>query len=462
MHNCAPSRWDGTPFGYNPQEHTFQSGRETRLRWLREFMSLPNYLRAMLIVDLICSFGTGLVMPIELLFTTHSLGASMSEATLTVTVSSIASLIGNPIIGWLSDKRSPWIAMHIALAFSIVGPIIFAVSTSFPMALGAAFVSGLGMSMMTAWTSILTLITDEKQHSIVYGINQAELNLGIGLGAAVGGLIAAAGSDLFYRAGFAARGIGFAFVSLALLLLERHYHLRRLTRQNMAQVQEIQVPQVKSSFSPDTATNSSFMRKVVLTMTLLAIGTLFMDIFGYSQFDSGLVTTLISDPQIPRWSLSVVDVVNTFAVVIMNVILLPRLKDGNHVVMLRTVPIFWALAWVLIDLALAFDSTPVVLSIASFGIIVFGLGEVMLGISQPVVAARLAGPRYSGRMFGLLNTAQSMGYILGPLFASFVLDGREFIPLLSACAIGLIVVALPWFCCISSKLPGERTAEHED
>ena len=180
-----------------------------------------------------------------------------------------------------------------------------------------------------------------------------------------------------------------------------------------------------------------------------------MDLFGYSQFDAGLVTTLISDQHIPRWSLSVVDVVNTFSVVILNIILLPRLKDHNHVRILRTVPVFWAAAWIIIVLGLRLTTTFGALTVASLGIIVFGLGEVMMGISQPVVAAELAGPAYSGRMFGLLNTAASLGYIFGPMFASYILAGHETIPLLAMCAIGLIVVSLPWLLFIPS---GERRA----
>ena len=88
---------------------------------------------------------------------------------------------------------------------------------------------------------------------------------------------------------------------------------------------------------------------------------------------------------------------------------------------------------------------------ASLGITIFGLGEVMMGISQPVVAAELAGPSFSGRMFGLLNTAASLGYIVGPMFASYILAGHEVIPFLAMCAIGLVVLAVPWFLAIPSR-----------
>lgn len=74
-----------------------------------------------------------------------------------------------------------------------------------------------------------------------------------------------------------------------------------------------------------------------------------------------------------------------------------------------------------------------------------------MGISQPVVVAELAGPAYSGRLFGMLNTATSLGYIVGPMFASYVLNGRETIPLLYMCAIGLVVLSLPWFLFIPSR-----------
>lgn len=114
---------------------------------------------------------------------------------------------------------------------------------------------------------------------------------------------------------------------------------------------------------------------------------------------------------------------------------------GNHILMLRTVPLFWALSWIVIVLGLRFESTVLALATACLGGIVFCSGEVMLGISQPVVAAQLADPRFSGRMFGLLNTAGSVGYILGPLFSSFVLDGHQPIPLLSMCSIGLVLLA---------------------
>ncbi|MEK0306459.1 MFS transporter [Bifidobacterium favimelis] len=445
------------------------------MRWLREFMSLPDYLRAMLIVDLMCNFGIGLVMPIELLFATHSLGATMSEAALLVTVSSVGSLISNPIIGWVSDRRSSWLAMHTAMIFSVVGPLVFTLAHDYRMGVVGAFISGLGMGMETSWSSILTQISTRDQHRIVYGINQAELNLGIGLGAAVGGLLAAGGQDSLYRLGFGGRALGFALLSLSLLVIERHYGLRRLTNRLRAQEERISVSAPSTGRKegpaggpsgadgtggtrvhagpaergPYGGTTSSLTR-ILATMAILICGTFFMDLFGYSQFDAGLVTTLISDPHIPRWSLSVVDVVNTFSVVIMNIILLPRLKDANHVRILRTVPVFWAAAWIIIVLGLRLDTTAGALGVASLGIMIFGLGEVMMGISQPVVATELAGPAYSGRMFGMLNTAASLGYIVGPMFASYILDGHETIPFLSMCAIGLMVLSLPWFLLIPS------------
>lgn len=428
--------------------------------WLREFMNLPVYLRTMLMVDMVCNFGIGLVMPIELLFATQALGATMSEATLLVTASSIGTLISNPIIGWVSDRRSSWLAMHTAMIFSVIGPLIFVLAHDYTMGVIGALISGLGMGMETSWESILTQISTSDQRRIVYGINQAELNLGIGLGAAVGGLLAAGGQDHLYRWGFGVRALGFALVSLSLLLIERHYGLRRLTARLKIEVQEEGTKEAparngdkKEEAAPGGACGGSTrsLTYIVAIMGLLCCGTFFMDLFGYSQFDAGLVTTLISNPNIPRWSLSVVDVVNTFSVVIMNVILLPRLKNVNHVRLLRTVPIFWAAAWVIIVLGLRLSTSAGALAAASLGIMIFGLGEVLMGISQPVVVAELAGPAYSGRLFGMLNTATSLGYIVGPMFASYVLNGRETIPLLYMCAIGLVVLSLPWFLFIPSR-----------
>ncbi|BDR54889.1 MFS transporter [Bombiscardovia apis] len=425
------------------------------MRWLREFMSLPVYLRSMLIVDLICSFGSGLVWPIELLFATHSLGASMSQATITVTCSAVGALISNPVVGWLSDKRSAWTAMYLAMTFAIIGPLIFALAQTFPVALVAAFISGLGIGQATAWTSILTQISSEENHSIVYGINQAEMNLGVGLGAAVGGLVAASGSDLLYRLSFAGRAAGFAFVVVALMFLDRHYQLRTITANRMFQARQISVSgaAAPSQGEHPTIAGAGPLPRVMLTMGMLTIAALFMNIFGYSQIDAGLVTTIISDAHIPSWSLALVDVFNTAAVVTLNVIFLPRLKNKNHIRILRSVPLFWAAAWFLVDFGLSRPQPMLALAIACFGIAVFGLGEVMLGISQPVVAAKLAGPRFSGRLFGFINMAQSLGYIFGPLFASFILDRKTVLPLLSTCAVALLICSLPWLLAI--RLPSQ-------
>ncbi|AKV55412.1 major facilitator superfamily MFS_1 [Bifidobacterium actinocoloniiforme DSM 22766] len=416
------------------------------MRWLREFMSLPVYLRSMLIVDLVCSIGSGLVWAIELLFATHSLGASMSQAPLTVTCSAIGALIANPIVGWLSDKRSAWTAMYLTMALAITGSIAFCLSQTFAFALIASFISGLGVSQATAWTSILTHISSEADHSIVYGINQAEMNLGVGLGAALGGLIAANGSDMLYRLSFAGRALGFAFMVVALVILEHRYQLRALTASRMVRSEQVTLPNssVPSSGSKSPAPGTGPLPQLLLTMGMLTMAALFMNIFGYSQIDAGLVTTIISDSQIPAWSLALVDVVNTSAVVIFNVILLPRLKSKNHVALLRAVPLCWAGAWLLVDFGLSRNTAASALLIACLGVSVFGMGEVLLGISQPVVAAKLGGPRFSGRLFGILNTAQAVGYIVGPALASLILRFHAPLPLLTICAIALLIFSMPW------------------
>ena len=129
--------------------------------------------------------------------------------------------------------------------------------------------------------------------------------------------------------------------------------------------------------------------------------------------------------------------------------------------MLRTVPLFCSLSWIVIVPGLRFGSTVQALATACLGGIIFCLGEVMLGIFQPVVAAQLAGPRFCGRMFGLLNTAGSMGYILSPLVSYFVLDGHQAHTAPVHGSIGLVLLAFPWFLTIKTDGKPSKTKQEE-
>ena len=113
---------------------------------------IPQLPRAAIIVllgDAVSALGQGMSLPFLLIYLNQVRGIDMAVAGLVLSMVALASFVGNPLGGWLSDHVGSRAALLISLVSSAAGAATFAWATDAPIAFLAAALLGLGNAI--AW-----------------------------------------------------------------------------------------------------------------------------------------------------------------------------------------------------------------------------------------------------------------------------------------------------------------------
>ncbi|MET4095557.1 MFS transporter [Arthrobacter sp. UYCu712] len=384
--------------------------------WIREFSRLNSPARSLLFSGALNSLGIGLTLPVGIIFSTQVIGVGLALATSTVAMISAGAILGHPIVGWISDRKSPAAGGILALALSVTGSAGFATARSFTDVVVWSVVSGLGLGATTAWFAMLALHSTEQQRSFVFGANQLGINVGVGLGLAASSLLISSASEVTYRSLYGIKAAGYVVVILVLI---------RIIRCDGSKPEEKSSPyaKIKSDVCPepdpsgaalDTGTKSGrrLARFGLLTCCIFLVYT-----FGYVQIESGVVAAIIDSPHLPPWVIAFLMLANTAAVILLNLAVLPLLARKDRTIIAGLVPLVWAVAWVVLGVLMSASGQPAITILTASGAVVFALGEVMYAASIPALTTDIVPPRLRGRAFAAQNVAVSLAFVAGPVMA---------------------------------------------
>jgi hypothetical protein len=79
---------------------------------------LPRQVWVVLAADLLPAVGSGLTLPFLLVYLNRVHGFSLELAGVAIAVLAVASLVGNPVGGWLADRVGPRAALSLGLAIA--------------------------------------------------------------------------------------------------------------------------------------------------------------------------------------------------------------------------------------------------------------------------------------------------------------------------------------------------------
>lgn len=406
--------------------------------WFLEFSRLNSPARSLLFAGVLNSLGIGLTLPVGILFSTRVIGVGLALATSTVAMISAGAILGHPLIGWISDRRSPAAGGILALALSVTGSAGFATARSFTDVVVWSVVSGFGLGATTAWFAMLALYSTEQQRSFVFGANQLGVNVGVGLGLAASSLLLASASEVTYRSLYGIKAAGYLVVILVLI---------RIIRGDTSKTEDKSSPKTKAKLGVcsepdhsgpalDTGTKSGrrLARFGLLTCCIFLVYT-----FGYVQIESGIVAAIIDSPHLPPWVIAVLMLANTAAVILLNLAVLPLLARKNLTIVAGLVPLVWAVAWVVLGVLMSATRQPAITILIVSGAVVFALGEVMYAASIPVLTTDIVPPRLRGRAFAAQNVAVSLAFVAGPLMAGPLVETIGASPALWTLAVLLLV-----------------------
>jgi MFS family permease len=389
--------------------------------WLRSLdPQLPRSVYTLQLGGLCNAFGNGLVLPFMFIYLYNVRGIPTGTVGLIVATNAVVSMVAGPVIGALVDRVGGRRMLGVSLVFLAAGYGLFSLVTAPWHGFLASAVAGVGNGGF--WPSQSTLIaglTPPERRPAAWGMQRVTMNLGIGLGALAGGLIATTDE----AESFVALFLGDAATFLVYLVIL------------FALVPE---PAGAGGHGSRPGRYADVLRHRAF-MAVLAVNTLFI-FAGFSGFEL-LPVYAKNEAGVDEHAIGLVFLVNTIVIVLAQ---LPttRLAEGyRRMRTLALMGVLWAASWLLVPLAgwwLTGAEAALLLAVA---MAVFAVGECLHGAVQGPLVADLADPRLVGRYMALSALSWQVGFALGPAVGGFVLGVSPVAVWFGAAAVCLLTSA---------------------
>jgi MFS family permease len=341
--------------------------------------------------------------------------------------SAIVSVPSGALVDRFGGKR----LILVGMLLSAVGFGAFAFVTTPLEAFTASLVAGAGAGMNGAGAPSLTAaLTTREERAAAFSFQRVAVNLGIGGGAVIGGVIVARGSLSSYQLVYlldAATFLGFLVF--------------------LAAVPDARAP------SREAHEERSSYRRVVRDrsfLALLAVNVLFV-LVAYTFFAAitGPYTRHVAHFGGP--AIGVIFAANTLFIILAQLPVTHAFRARNRIGVLRLAVIVWAGACVaMVPAAHLNGETRAVAAVAIVGI-AFGIGECLHAVAIGPLAVDLASPQLMGRYMALFAISWSAGLALGPTVGGGLLALTPDLPWLAGAA--LLFLTMPLLAYLRRSLP---------
>jgi DHA1 family multidrug resistance protein-like MFS transporter len=374
--------------------------------------------------------GFGMVMPI-MPFYIESLGASATELGMLVAISPLIQLVAAPLWGGVSDRRGRKPVLIVGLLGYGISMVLFGLATELWMLFVARGVGALlSAATMPTTMAYVSDSTSEEERGGGIGVLGAAMGLGMVLGPALGGLLAteSLSTPFFLTAAV-------CFITLILVLVLLPESLPPEARRQVVAREGLQgrLRGLRRAVSGPMA--------VLLFMAfLVSFGlTCFQAIFGYYALKQyGYGTEEVG------WILTVVGLVGA---VTQGALTGPLTKRWGEARLIKATLLASAVTFLLLIVA---NSLVTVLIATAL----FTLPNALLRPAVISLTSKHAGDK-QGTAMGLNNSFNSLGRVVGPIWAGFAFDLNYDLPYLSGAAIMLagFVISLVWVVPTPSAVP---------
>ena len=329
-------------------------------------------------------------------------GISLAVVGLIVATHAVVSLVAGPIFGSQIDRFGGKTMLAISLVILTVGFAAYALVVEPWQGFVVATISGVGVGGF--WPSQSTLIaglTPPEQRPAAFAMQRVVMNLGIGLGALTGGLIAATDSPRSFTLLFLLDAATFLVYGGVMLAL---------------------VPEPALTGGARAPGASGSYREVLRHRAFVAvIGLNALFIFaGFSGFDV-LPVYAKNEASLTETQIGLLFFVNTVVIVLAQLPVARFARGRRRMPALALLGGLWAAAWLIVPLAGSASPAAAVWLLMT-AMVVFALGECLHGAVQAPLVADLAEPRLFGRYMALSALSWQVGFALGPAIGGVGLE----------------------------------------
>lgn len=399
---------------------------------VRLIPQLPRAAVIVLVGDAVSALGQGMSLPFLLIYLSEVRGISLSVAGLVLSTVALASFVGNPLGGWLSDPLGPRVTLLAGQLCAAAGTATFAWADTAAVAFVAAALLGLGNAIgWPALDALLAVIVDTRQRSTAFAVRNATFNAGLALGAVLAGLIVDVSNVRTFQLVYLLDAATF-LLFIPLLLL-------------------ISAPRAQAPADDEAAPSYRTVLKDRLLLSVVGLSALLVTV-GYGQYHAAFPGWATRDEGIPPSALGVCFAANAATVVLMQLPMLRALAGRRRTTAVSLACVLWALTW---TLALIFGyAGSGWLAIGGFiaTMVMFGLAETALTPTVPAIVNDLAPEHLRGRYNGVSALGFTTGFFLAPAIAGFFLDARAGNTLLVIFVIACLLAA-GWARLLGRRLP---------
>lgn len=402
-----------------------------------EAKSRGGYVNRFLVGSALNSLGSGLTLPILVVFLHQMHGVSIATASFVLAWMSVVGLAAAGIIGYLVDHYGPKPVLLGSILLQAGGVAAWSIVHSVASIFLVAAIVSLGQA--GTWppqTTLMARMVSEEQRQRFFGLQFMMLNLGLG----VGGLLSALIVDVQDPGSFTRL---FIFDALSFVV----YFGIVLTMRGVGnQIERTQEEKDADGGYREVARDSRFMR--------LAFAKFFLMLFGYASLDAGLPALLTTYGGLSVKMLGPIWAFNTAVIVIGQVFVLNRLEGRSRTRLLTVVAVLFAVSWLFVGVGMNYPQ--VTFELAAFGMVIFACGEMIWSSVGPTLTNDLAPEHLRGRYNAVDGLTWVAAGALGPIISGLMLEHAWYRQWIALIVFGLGVAGV-----LSLRLRRHLTAEQD-
>jgi MFS family permease len=333
-------------------------------------------------------------------------GFGLGLSGLVVATSAAAQLTAGIAAGPLVDRLGARRVLGAGLVMQAIGMGLFPLVRSPWEAFLLIAIEGAGSAGF--WPSQSTLIAHltppERRHA-AYAQQRVTMNLGIGLGGLVGGLIASGTSAASFTVLFLVDAATFlAYVVVLAFIHDDAPH-------------EHQASGLPPASYRAVLRDRTFVGLWVLNFLFVSAGySLFNLLPPFARDQAGL----------DEHQIGALFFVNTIVIVIAQLPISRAIEGRRRMRALALMPLLWIVAWLLVDLAGWQLEGTAAFALMAVALAIFGIGECFHGPAHQALVAEVGPPHLRGRYFAVHSLSWGLAGTVGPAIGGFVLAAAPF------------------------------------
>lgn len=385
--------------------------------------------RRILVGTAFAAIGRGLTLPFLFIYLHQVRGIGADTVGLLIGWFGLVSLLVAPVGGALVDRFGARRVVLPLFLLDAVGVGLLAFVHNVPTAFAVLTISAIGgPALWSAQNTILSSLTDPEERQRTFGLSFTLLNLGIGIGGMVSGLIVDTSRPITFQVLYAIDAATY-LVPLGILLSMPAVG-RRLVAASARESSKVGYGVVLR--------DRVFLRYVVFGLVLTTC--------GYAQIEVGFAafTTVIAEApaRAVGWALAA----NTLVIVVSQLFVLRWLDGRSRTRALAVAASVMGVSWLVLGAA-GFVGQRGLMVAAIVGVIacaaIFAFGETMLSPIMPAITNALATDEARGRYNALGSMIWGLSAVIGPVTAGPLIGAHRstlwVIMVVSGCALAALL-----------------------